>query len=137
VWIAVQREVANHAADLHHMRATLTRYRSAFDHMPIPTVLVTEDLRVADANDAFRALTGYGDEQLLSTPLAAISHPDDVVGDQDFFARVFNRMPGCRTGRRLITKDGETIAVTVEAAAANDGAGDAPFGILTFRPRGS
>jgi PAS domain S-box-containing protein len=134
VWIAVQREVANHAGDLSEMRATLTRYRIAFDHLPTPTVLISEDLRLADANDAFRALTGYGDADLLDRPLADISHPDDVARDQDFFARVFQRMPGCRSERRLITKDGDAVPVIVEAAAANDGAGGAPFGILTISP---
>jgi len=101
VWLSVQRETTDRVEAVDALRVDKDRYRAAFDGTPVPTALMTEDLRLADANAAFCELTGYETGELVGRPLGEITHPDDAASDG--------------AERRLIGKRGQHVPVTLTA----------------------
>ena len=138
LWIAVQREITQRMAHEANLRGTMERYRTAFERTPVATALLTEDLRLADVNDAFCALTGYGVDELLGKPLGQLTHPDDSGLDPGFFASVFSAGgPAARAERRWVTKQHAPVGVTVEVVGVIGESGRPPFAIATVTPRES
>ena len=54
------------------------RFESAFDNAPIGMALIAMDGRWLQVNDALCRITGRTGDELKSTTLAAITHPDDA-----------------------------------------------------------
>ena len=130
-WIAVLRESTDRLAESESLRVAKDRYQAAFVHSPVPTALLTGDGRVADANDAFCALTGYEGGELVGRPLADITDPDDAAGDPAFYADVADGDGSRIAARRFRTKQGETVATTVRAIAVRESGEQPPSMILT------
>ena len=138
LWIAVQREITQRMAHEANLRGTMERYRTAFERTPVATALLTEDLRLADVNDAFCALTGYGVDELMGKPLGQLTHRDDSGLDPAFFASVFSAGgPSARAERRWVTKQRAPVVVTVEVVGVIGESGRTPFAIATVTPRES
>lgn len=138
LWIAVQREITQRMAHEANLRGTMERYRTAFERTPVATALLTEDLRLADVNDAFCALTGYAVDELMGKPLGHLTHPDDGGVDPALFASVFAAGgTSTQAERRWITKKRAPVAVTVEVVGVIGDSGRPPYAIATVTPRES
>ena len=119
-----------------NLRATKERYQAAFERNPAATALLTADLRLADVNEAFCAVTGYATEELIGKPLADITDPDDAGLDSAFFALVLTgEAPHYSTRRRYLVKQGGTVDVTVDARGLRETNGDSPYVVATVTRR--
>ena len=136
VWISVNREITHRMGEDANLRATKERYQAAFERNPAATALLTADLRLADVNEAFCAVTGYAAEELIGKPLADITDPDDAGLDSAFFALVLTgEAPHYSTRRRYLVKQGGTVDVTVDARGLRETNGDSPYVVATVTRR--
>ena len=138
LWVAVHREITQRLAHEANLRGTMERYRTAFERTPVATALLTEDLRLADVNEAFCALTGYGIDELMGKPLDQLTHPGDSGLDPAFFATVFSTGgQRARAERRWVTKPRVPIVVSIEVVGVIGESGRAPYAIAAVTPRES
>ena len=136
VWVAMHRETTQRMAEDANLRAAAERYRSVFDRSPAATIILTEDLRLADVNDAFCSLVGCSPEDVLGKPLADLTEPDDAGLDQSFFTDLFASGDLPRSAsRRYVGRGGATIPVTVDAVVVAGIDGRPPYAIAAIRPR--
>jgi len=65
------------------LREYHARFQSAFGNAPIGMALIDMQGRWLEVNDSFRRITGYSRDQLATTTLPAITHPEDIDLDAD------------------------------------------------------
>jgi PAS domain S-box-containing protein len=130
VWVSVVRELTSPTPAEDALRASEERLRAAFELSAAPTLLLDESARIEDANGAFCELTGYSVDELLGKPLADVTHPEDAALDAEFVASVFRGAP--RTvERRYVTKQGQTVPVTVNARVMSAADGQPLCAVVT------
>ncbi|MEX2195563.1 MAG: PAS domain S-box protein [Thermoleophilaceae bacterium] len=106
------------------------RFRRVFEQSPVGIVLVGEDGRFVQVNDAFCSMTGYAERELLELSFADLTHPDDVELDTGLADAVFSgHVPSYQVEKRYLRKGGSVIWVALTAAAARSDDGSAPYGI--------
>ena len=96
------------------------RFRAIFDAVNIGVTLVDNDGRIVMANPAFRAMTGYTEDQLRERPLADIRLPDVATDDGTAAA-----LAGDSARRqRYLTQDGRVLQVAASVHVLRDAAGN-------------
>ncbi len=81
-------------------------------------------------NEPFETLTGYSKDELLSTTIFDITHPDDVVADEAQYRRqVSGEIDRYLTTKRYVRKDGRTIWVDVTSSTVRDDSGAFRYGV--------
>ena len=65
------------------LREVRERFESAFDNAPIGMALIATDDRWLQVNDALCRITGQTEEELKTTTLRAMTHPDDIDLDAE------------------------------------------------------
>jgi PAS domain S-box-containing protein len=72
--------------------------------------LVSTDGRFLEVNPALCAIVGYARDELLSTTLKGLTHPDDLKNDMQAMARMLNReLDTFQTVERYFHKDGRIL----------------------------
>lgn len=98
-------------------------FRSAFEHAPLPMVLVGPGDAVHYVNPALCRLTGYRREQLAALTVAELIHPEDRHAAAESQRSVAD---GGRTSStieaRLLRPDGRTVWVAISTSAGGAGA---------------
>ncbi|MCW2868043.1 MAG: sensor signal transduction histidine kinase, partial [Marmoricola sp.] len=85
-------------------------WRLTCEHSPIGMALVALDGRVTEANRALVDLLGYDVESLAVLGFQAITHPEDLDGDLDLFARtVRGDLDSYRLRKRYLHADGHVV----------------------------
>jgi PAS domain S-box-containing protein len=131
LWIAVHSASGKRLAAERGRRDAETRFRTVFDSGPTPMVLVGPDLCVLDANPVACALTGFARDELVGRSLAHVTHPDDVAVGAEPARRLFaGTLREYRAEKRLVTRDGETVAVALTTTAVPDADGRAAYAIV-------
>jgi PAS domain S-box-containing protein len=135
VWIFACSDAAGRRAAEAALADAETRFRTLFEHGPVPVALVGPDLRILDVNDRVCSITGFARTDLLGRSLAQITHPDDVAVDTVLARRLFaGSIPGYRVRKRLVTRGGTPIDVALTTTAVR-GPDDRPaYGIATIEP---
>ena len=90
------------------------RYRLLFEQSPSPQLLLDEDLRFVEVNDAACVLLGRSATELIGTPWVSVVHPDERTESLAAGREAVRRrreLPVYRADRRLILPDGRTIRV--------------------------
>ena len=86
--VGTVQDVSAQRAAAAQLQAAEERFRGAFESAPIGMALCALDGRLTQVNGALCEITGYSREQLLSTSVAALVHPDDAVEDEGMFHRL-------------------------------------------------
>jgi PAS domain S-box-containing protein len=60
-----------------HLQASELRYRTLFEHLPMPMHVIDESSTIVEYNEAFAAALGWGRDQLLGHPLRQVL-PSDI-----------------------------------------------------------
>ena len=84
-------------------RESEERFRRAFDHAPIGMALVDLNERFMQVNRTLCEILGYTEEELLSTTVAAITHPDDRQADRGQCQKAGRCGPGHHGQTTVIT----------------------------------
>lgn len=100
------------------------RFRSAFDHAPIGMALVSVDGRLLRVNDALCRIFGYTQEELLSMPVWAVTHPDDMPATIEQLQRLIEgESLEWELEKRFLHKDGHIVWGASRTSVVRDGAG--------------
>jgi PAS domain S-box-containing protein len=103
------------------VREPTERFRICFDQAPIGMALVGTDGRFLRVNHAFCLITGYAEEEMLTSTFASLTHPDDRERDTDALARFLSgRIETYITEKRYVRKDGRIAWVQLHVSAVND-----------------
>ena len=99
------------------------RYRLLFEQSPSPQLLLDEDLRFVEVNEAACALLGRSATELIGTPWVSVVHPDErteslAAGREAVRRR--HEIPFYRADRRLILPDDRTIKVVAMGVHVTD-----------------
>jgi diguanylate cyclase (GGDEF)-like protein/PAS domain S-box-containing protein len=112
------------------LREAEERFRRAFDEAPIGMAMIDLDGHFLQVNEALCTITGYTREQLAKLTSHAITHPDDVGGDE---LRLKTMLAGedDHEGieKRFIHAGGQPVWVFVHAVLLRDADG-APVNVL-------
>ncbi len=113
-------------ARLHvEVREREQRFHAAFDEAPVGMALADLDTapagRYLQVNAALCRLTGYPQEYLVGKTSRAITHPDDVAGDEPILAGLTEGSLEHHQGeKRLLHADGHTVWVRVSASVVGE-----------------
>jgi PAS domain S-box-containing protein len=103
------------------LRVSEERFRTAFENAAIGMGLFDLDGRFLQVNQAYSALTGYSEPELLAMSFKEITHPDDLEADLTQFQRlVAGEMSSYQIEKRYIRKDGEAVWVRLTVALVRD-----------------
>jgi len=111
------------------LRDSEARFRAVFEQSPLAIAIRGDGDRIVDSNAAFRALLGYGADELRALTVNDITHPDDRAAN-DVLAEELRagKREGFRLEKRYLRKDGRVIEASITVAAARTGKpGASPF----------
>lgn len=99
------------------LRESEERWKRFVADAPVGLVVVGADKHILSANNAFCALTGYSEQEVIENTYALYTHPDDLprnlVLTDEFFA---GQRQAYTYEKRYIRKNGEVIWVSVRAS---------------------
>jgi len=97
------------------------RVRAALTAAPVGIAVATLDGNWLFVNDRFRALVGYGREELARISFNGITHPDDAKKELALMKRLLGAdLASYRLEKRLMGKNGRYRALDVVTAIAHD-----------------
>jgi PAS domain S-box-containing protein len=137
VWIAVHTDVTERKAAEDAMRQAEERFHQVFEEGPVGIMLVANDLRMTEANQAFCEITGYRRDELVGRHCTEISHPDDLALESELGARLAaGEIPRYRIEKRFVTKPGETVRVAQTTTAVHGAEGEPLYRVAVVEPLG-
>jgi diguanylate cyclase (GGDEF)-like protein/PAS domain S-box-containing protein len=106
-------------------REAQERFRSAFEYGPVGIALVdvTDGRRgrYLEVNRAICEISGYSEEELLTTSRQAITHPEDADAEQALFEQLIaGEIPSYTVENRTMRPDGEMIWTSVSTSLVRD-----------------
>ena len=123
---AIARDITERARSATALRLAEERFRRAFDEAPIGMALLDLHYGFVQVNRALCDITGYTPEQLQTTSLTAIAHPDDFVAQEGGMAALStDDQVRHRSEIRLIHACGQPMWVALQAAVLRDADGAA------------
>ena len=97
------------------------RVRAALTSAPVGIAVATLDGHWLFVNDRFRALVGYGREELARLSFNGITHPDDAKKEQPLMKRLLGAdIESYRIDKRLMARTGRYRSVEVLTALVRD-----------------
>lgn len=110
------------------LRESRERFQTIFDQAPIGISIADPERRLLETNPAYQELTGYTEEELFGKPIAELSHPQDVLDDEDLNQEVSSgTLNSYRREKRYVRRDGEEIWVQPMVAPVRDTGGEVRF----------
>ena len=99
-------------------------FRHAFDHAPIGIAVAAPDGRWLQVNAALCSLVGRERDDLLTTDLQSLTHPDDLAHDLELIAQVVRgEAATCQLETRYVRGDGRWVHVLVSISLVPDAQG--------------
>ena len=122
---ALERSYANAA-----LRENEQRFRKLFEEGQVGIVMTDMQHRFMRVNSKVSEILGYADEEMCRLTFPEITHPDDLDEDLKLAERVIRgELPSCRTQKRFIRKNGETVWVSLTGSVIRNEAGDPLYGL--------
>ena len=130
VWVSVHTDVTERRLAEEALRHAEERFRRVFEEGPIGIVMVDRNRAITDANEAFCNIVGYPPDEVISKSFAALTHPDDVEVDTEQARRVLRgKIPSYRVEKRLLSKAGRVVWISLTATIVRDLSGRPAYGI--------
>ena len=103
------------------LKASESRFHSAFTHAAIGMALATAEGRFIQANKAFCDMLGRPNAELLSTNIGELVNVDDLANLRMLVARlVAGELPSFQTELRGIHRDGSDVWMALNVSLARD-----------------
>ncbi|MBE9169126.1 PAS domain S-box protein [Pleurocapsales cyanobacterium LEGE 06147] len=100
------------------------RFYEAFEYAAIGMALVAFDGSWLKVNRSLCQITGYSEEELLSTNFQAITHPDDLDTDLDYLQQIFaGKIHHYQTEKRFLHKEGHLVWSLLSVSSVRDSEG--------------
>lgn len=130
VWVSVHTDVTEQRLAEEALRHAEERFRRVFEEGPIGIVMVDRDRAITDANEAFCNIVGYPPGEVITKSFAELTHPDDVEIDTAQARRVLRgEIPSYRVEKRLLSKAGRVVWISLTATVVRDLCGRPAYGI--------
>ena len=121
---AAVRDISDRQRHESALREAEETFRRAFDEAPIGMAMLDLDGHFTQVNEALCEITGFSREQLESTSLGAITHPDDLSDQQRAIAGVLSGdTSGYRAETRLVHAGRRAVWVALQATVLRDAGG--------------
>jgi PAS domain S-box-containing protein len=134
--MSVSRDVSTAVRAERALAASEARFRHAFDDAPIGMALTSLDGRFLRVNTVFAQLLGTTAEQVLTSTVAALTHPDDrEADDANLVALLAGRESVQDVTKRYLDVRGRPVPVRVRAALVTDEHGTATAIAAHVTPR--
>lgn len=110
------------------LRESEERWQRFVADAPVGLVVVDTDKHILSANNAFCALTGYSEQEVIDNTYALYTHPDDLPKNLVLTDECFTGQRQAYTyEKRYIRKNGEIIWVSVRASQLTVHGHDTPL----------
>ena len=107
------------------LRESEERFRKLFQDGPIGMIIVGMDLRILAVNQAFCAMLGMEEQQLIGTTASQFIHPDDRRKCADLIDQLFSgRIANYKIQKRYVNARGEIVWVDVFRTLLRDEGGN-------------
>ena len=105
-----ENEIENSRQNEIKLQMSEARFRSYFDLPFIGIAITSPDKGWIEANEGIRDLLGYSMDELSSLTWAELTHPDDLLADEEQFNKVIaDQQDIYFLEKRFIRKNGEII----------------------------
>ena len=122
------RDVTDRRRAEAELREAQERFRSAFEHAPIGMALMALDGRLFRVNRAMVQILGRSTEELLTTTVRDLTHPDDHEMCAEALGRlVSGQVPSWQLELRYIHHDGHPVWVSLSWSLVRDLQGTALY----------
>jgi PAS domain S-box-containing protein len=112
------------------LRESEERFRGVFEEGPLGLAIVGKDYRFLKVNSALCRMVGYTEAELLQLSFTDITHPDDLAADLKLADRLFKGdLPSYQLRKRYLSKNHETIWISLTASVIRDREGQPIHGI--------
>ncbi|HOY32305.1 MAG TPA: PAS domain S-box protein [Bacteroidales bacterium] len=103
------------------LKESESRFRTTFENAPIGMSLNHISGKFFQSNQAFCAMLGYTQQELLNYDFCNITHPDDIESSRLFIRKVLeDKGNPSHIEKRYIRKDGSVIWVITSASVLTD-----------------
>ena len=117
-------------SDIPGQATGIDRFRLAMDASGVGMAVVDLQGRWLEVNPAFERMFGYSAHDIVGTPAAALTHPDDLVMSQSFLrGLVDGSIPALDASKRYLHRDGHAVWAHVNVSVVRDAEG-APLYLL-------
>ncbi len=105
-------------------RESESRFHAIFEQSLFGIALVSVDeWHFIAANPAYCQMLGYTEDELLQMSVADVTHPEDILPEQEFGGLRSEPPHGFLIDKRHIAKNGEVVWTTVASAVIGDATG--------------
>ncbi len=119
--VAIFRDVTPRKHAEEARRHAQERFELVFEQAPIGMALLTPDGRWVRVNQALLKITGYTAEELLSKTLRDVTHPDDLLLDQEHVQRLLvGEIRDYQLEKRYFHAQGHVISALLSVSLARD-----------------
>ena len=110
------------------LRESEARFRATFENSAVGIAETTLDGHWLSVNPRLCEITGRSRDQLLTTPYAQLTHPDDREADQAMTQRVLSgAVPSLTLEKRYLRPSGDTLWVARTTSVVRDALGQAQY----------
>ncbi|HTQ52253.1 MAG TPA: PAS domain S-box protein [Candidatus Acidoferrales bacterium] len=114
--VSVLHDITDRIRAEQALRESEQRFRSYFDLAAVGFSITGRDRRLLAVNDDYCRILGYSREELLQKTWAELTHPEDLVENEEKFNLVLAGKTDAYTlDKRLFRKDGQIVHGTVSA----------------------
>jgi len=105
-------------------RESEVRFRTAFESTVHGMIIVSLIQEMLQVNNAFAAMLGYNEDELVGVNVGSITHQDDMkVTSESLSELASGKITQYEVVKRFIRKDGQIVIASVDAALVRDESG--------------
>ncbi len=105
----------------HHQDTGIDRFRLAMDASGVGMAIVDLQGRWLEVNPAFERMFGYSSKEVVGTPAASLTHPDDIAMSLSYLrGLVDGSIPVLDAQKRYMHRNGDTVWAHVNVSVMRD-----------------
>ena len=116
-------DITERKAAQESLRQSQERFSAIVNQASVGVAQIRLDGEITFANTCYRALTGYGDDELLGRRVLDFVHPADLPATQSLFEQLAAQGKPFQAENRIVRKNGEVMWLHKSVTVLTDGGG--------------